>query len=221
MGNEISDIKNGITGYSERGVMNAILHSIGDDKSEVENFLQTITKTKDLKINGDYYIYIEHSLSEFGGPDTIIIADNVVYFIEFKVCADTKSWKLEKQFKNFTDKYDASNIFYQLYLKKSLFDIRLSLTQDGWKDKYFKDKDGVVKSRKIGKHKLVNRLMEHIKSCETAKYIGIVPEATNTTTNNECKEFTFVGWADVEVLYKNNKIIKRNFDYNRDQIYFK
>ena len=210
-----------------------IMYSIQNDRSQVESFLQLITEAKSLTIKNNYLIYLEHSLSGFGEPDTVIIADKTVYFIEFKVRAGSKDWSLKKQLDNFEKfekdnqnyKYCASNIFYQLYLKKLLFKNRNNLPSSGLPDERSINKHGKNIMRQIGNNVLVKSFLQEIQNCDFAKYIAIVPINEHLSIDEHLsakfENHNFIPWKSIRMLYKDNPLIESNFKYNQlnNQIY--
>lgn len=205
-------MNNNIIGYSERGVMNAILYSIGNDNSKLTDLLRILTSNISLTIlDTEFKIYIEHSLSQFGTPDTVIIADGIVYFIEYKVSAFRK-WSLTQEYKLYKNKC-SSSVYSQIQLKKLLFDNRKSIFDDiGVYDEMFS------RHRKIGNNPVVNKLAEKIQNCITAKYIAVVP---STEEKNEKSEFSychFISWELLRGIY-NDENIEAVFQYNKNQIY--
>ncbi|MFI3328111.1 MAG: hypothetical protein SNH79_03755 [Rikenellaceae bacterium] len=214
-------MENKIIGYSERGIMNAILYTIGNDKKKVAEFLTTITGKK-VVASDNYKIYIEHSLSGFGSPDTVIIHNNVVYFIEFKVCAGVKTWSLKKQCEDYkSKKYDASNVFYQLYLKKLLFDAEVE-GEFVVKDEKANGK-GKDMERKIGSNECVKSLFDEIKNdkCSGVEYIGIVPKVEKDFGCGE-EGFLFCEWSKLLENYGDCKMVTDTMKHNNknNQIYY-
>lgn len=232
----MEELKNTIIGYSERGIMNSLMFSIYNDLDEVRRFLEFLTG--DSIAIKNYEIYLEHSLSDYGTPDTVIITDERIYFIEYKVVARNPNWSLRKEYDNFQGMpkkrtSETSNVFYQLYLKEELINrIRedhISLNDDkGWSD----PKSNRVNYRKIGSHELVHFLFRKIQNTiklgqkkQEVVFIGIVPECNNSikTEPNLLKgtissnNYKFIEWEKVRAYYNNVSIIENTFAYNQQE----
>lgn len=184
-----------ILGYSERGIINSLIFSIGEDKDLMTKFLRRIPGFEDLEEPEDYEVLLEQSFSGFGDADLIIIITHKskkksVLFIEGKVKTIQKtSWKLQTQYDDFNKrdnngnkiKYDgySSNLFFQLYLKSLLFEKKRILK---WKkDKVTNFKDVIAncgfRDRKIGGNKIVWKALKKIDACDEAYYVGLVPSS--------------------------------------------
>ncbi len=97
-----------IIGYSERGIINSLIFSIGEDKNLMDKFVQllNIEELKGMDNPVDYEILLEQSFSGFGSADLIIIIEykdcKKVVFIEGKVkTSQTRTWSLKRQFEQF------------------------------------------------------------------------------------------------------------------------
>lgn len=238
-----------ILGYSERGIINSLIFSIGEDK-EIEGnelmgrFINKISLPEKLLLGIplNYTILLEQSFSRFGDSDLVILIhyekaeDDIVLFIEGKVKrSQRKHWGLKAEFERYFEKeqYEkkikyngySSNLFFQLHLKKQMFDnCNLSDFKNGVYEPKFND------NRKIGENKVVLKALEKIKRCKEAYYIGIIP-----STNDEIKELIkdndyisdnlkihFLSWKTVHDFCKAEdkleKVVKI-FEYNKGQIY--
>lgn len=156
-----------IFGYSERGMINSLMYTIGEDKELLKAFIKLISLPESIDIEdaNDFEIIIEQSLSQFGDADLIIIAHcnnnkKKVLFFEAKVKTSQGNWKIGNQFAKFTDKnkgkYNgyASNLFYQLRLKTLLVD-KLKGNR-------------IEEVRSIGENKIVVKAVENI--CKGTSY---------------------------------------------------
>ncbi|MFV8271266.1 hypothetical protein ACNQGP_15205 [Flavobacterium sp. GT2N3] len=230
-----------ILGYSERGIINSLIFSIGDDNELMGKFigLMNLPETFDLGEPINYTILLEQSFSEFGDADLVIIThyknpkeekpeDKKVLFIEGKVKTLKSNWNINTQYKNHIqlNKDEIiqkptnywSNLFSQLYLKKLLITNLDEIKIEKLKETNFTGK------RQIGSHKIVLNAFQMIE-CEEAYYVGIIP-----STVNEIKDFTainqtgyyFISWKTVHDFCKKeeklNKVLDV-FDYNEGQIY--
>ena len=194
-----------IIGYSERGAMNALFYGMAmkEDIGALKKFLE-LAKI-DSSVYKDFELYMECSLSDFGDPDLVIIAqkddtEQDVFFIEAKV-SHRVTFSLEKQRKSHDEycgyeikkndkKYDASNLFFQLRLKELFFSTneKFMITDGDTHDesiKCKKGKTGQENHRSIGSNEIVGKFARIIK--ENGKqihsyYIAIIPEC------EECQE---------------------------------
>ena len=121
-----------IIGYSERGAMNALFYEMAfkNDKNDMMEFLKLAGIYDDFS-DFEFKIYNEFSLSEFGSPDLVIIAENgtekVAFFVEAKVAA-CDGFKIVTAINEYEKvNPDTSNLFYQLKQKVDFFEIRKEL----------------------------------------------------------------------------------------------
>ena len=227
-----------IIGYSERGIINALIFSIGKDKSLMDKFFQLldIQELKGVADPIDYEILLEQSFSDFGDADLIIIMKypdcQKIIFIEGKVKTfQTKNWSLKKQFAKYkTGKYNgySSNLFYQLYLKRLLFKNINNLIWD--EDKIincnlFRENCG-IRDRKIGKNQVVWKALKKIYACNEAFYVGLVPSTSSKEEHIEYDKtlnfkINYLTWDKVEAFCDTIGLeqVKRIFDFNKEQIY--
>jgi hypothetical protein len=239
-----------IYGYSERGIINSIIFSIGDNVQLMNAFISSmnIPGLFDIETAIGYDILLEQSFSKFGSADLVIIIkydkqcrNNKVLFIEGKVKTSQKAyWNLESQYKEFEKKKPekSSNLFFQLHLKKLLFSNAVEI------DKALKVKKEVVISeqwygtnRKIGKNTIVEKAFDMI-NCSDAFYIGIVPssiddietflkEVKKSEDDPIVKHIHLVSWHTVQDFCELEKYkryfanVKLNFEYNKGQIFNK
>ena len=195
-----------ILGYSERGAMNALFYGMNFNakgEEQMRKFLE-LAKIDAPDSFSHFEIYNEFSLSEFGNPDLVIIAQNkekkkYVFFVESKVSngtsynIDDQKEKHEKDLKDYKDnnnchnKGDASNLFFQLRLKHFFFEQRETIIEPvgGPNEKTeidhacienTKGRNGEIRLRKLGSNPIVIKFAEKIKECIDAYYIAIVPK---------------------------------------------
>jgi hypothetical protein len=227
-----------ILGYSERGIINSLLFTIGDDKELMSKFINLMNLPEPFQLGNpiDYTVLLEQSFSRFGDSDLVIIIhyekplDNKVLFIEGKVKTSNGSWNIQSQydkyikhkFKKDKTKDYWSNLFSQLYLKKLLI--------DNWNNiayvENFEINSDLLGNRKIGSNKVVLEAFKLIK-CDkkNAFYIGLIP--TRETEFKNFKgimdfEMSFLLWKKVHDFCKREEKLKNVmdiFEYNKGQIY--
>ncbi|PCH78090.1 MAG: hypothetical protein COB98_01645 [Flavobacteriaceae bacterium] len=229
-----------ILGYSERGIINSLIFSIGEDMELMNQFIGLIDlpKTFQLGTPKDYTVLLEQSFSRFGDADLIIIIhykkpeDKKVLFIEAKVKTLQGNWILQTQYDKYIDQeqYEkkerykgySSNLFFQLHLKKLLIDY--STVYNGLKEEEGIEEPKFGDIRKIGNNKIVLDAFELLKDSE-AFYIGLIP-----SKEKEIEEFTkenetglhFLAWEKVHEFCKDNEKLEKVlgiFGYNKGQIY--
>lgn len=231
-----------ILGYSERGIINSLIFSIGESPELMTEFIRKIKLPKSFELGNpeNYTILLEQSFSRFGDADLIIIIhykkpeDKKVLFIEGKVKTSQGSWKIQTQFDKYVDeeqyetkeKYNgySSNLFFQLYLKKLLIDYSAVY-------KNVKDEKGIEEPkfgdfRKIGKNKVVLDAFELLKcKKENTYYVGLIPTLVEDIKkfNSEELDYTisYLSWETVEQFCRENELEKviEIFEYNKGQIY--
>lgn len=198
-----------IVGYSERGVINALLYGIALNKDEkaMKEFISLAGITNNYC---NYKLYSEFSLSEFGSPDFTIIADDKdVFFIEAKVSCG-KKFDLKEQ-KNHHDSYlskklfvdgHASNLFFQLRLKEYFY--RHKINNDDINKlglppeiRFSRGRD-----RKEGENVVVRKFINELKG-KRAYYIAIIPECDSFITPRVEKyddyniTISFITWESI------------------------
>lgn len=220
-----------ILGYSERGIINSLIFSIGEDKRLMDKFIDLIgiPALKEVQAK-DYTILLEQSFSRFGDSDLVIITEyenpnhKKVFFIEGKVkTSQSKKWSLSKQFEKYEreEKYSgsSSNLFFQLHLKKLLFDNCVSNDFDlGIEEPRYKE------IGKIGMNKVVHKAVKLLRDCREAYYIGLIPANQKDIDKFEIKtefDIHFLSWEKIHDFCKDHKLKKvvEIFDYNEGQIY--
>lgn len=222
-----------IIGYSERGAMNALFYGIAL-KNDTENM------KKFLKIAGieeeyiKYTVYSEFSLSDFGDPDMVIIAEKKeggkeVIFIEAKVSCG-KKFDLSKQHESHNkyienEEYESgqsSNLFFQLRQKYYFFQTKGDVEKQ--KDlnippliKYYNQKKTEV--RRIGKNKVVLDFINCIKHCHTAHYVAIIPKSdfSNDYKTEYGFDIHFVYWEKLAETFTN--YLSKTIDFNQKDNY--
>jgi len=223
-----------ILGYSERGIINSLIFSIGEDKTLMREFIRLINIPEieeSHNIITDYTILLEQSFSRFGDSDLVIILEyenpkeKKVLFIEGKVkTSQSKKWHLERQFEKFEreEKYtgSSSNLFFQLYLKKLLFDnCTLNDFDKGIKELRYKE------NRKIGNNPVVLEAVKLLLNCKEAYYIGLIPASESDIEKFGRKadfDIHFLSWERVyDFCVKEEKLKKviEIFEFNEGQIF--
>ena len=197
-----------IHGYSERGVMNALFYGIAHEQDEkkqraaIEAIInaECINETKTNYQKFDFYM--EFSLSEFGSPDLIIIATDdkgqkTAFFVEAKV-SNGKCYKINNEYDKFKgylenvnyDNGHSSNLFFQLGLKKCYLQL-IKESEVNKLERLIKVSDN---PRKLGDNVVVKKLDEIIKTCNSFKFLAIIPKQ-----KEQLKEYEF--FSDVKFLY--------------------
>ncbi len=236
-----------IYGYSERGIINSIIFSIGDKVQLMTDFIRSLNIPM-LFVNNTpigYDILLEQSFSRFGSADLVIIIKydeepklNKVLFIEGKVKTSQKTyWNLKSQYEEFEKRKpeNSSNLFFQLHLKKLLFSNATEI------DNALKAKKELVISekwykteRKIGKNAIVEKAFNMI-TCSEAFYIGIIPSSIDdiekfSKVKKDEKDpiveyihlvswHTVKGFCDEKKYKRYFKNVQLNFEYNEGQIF--
>ncbi|MCI1719987.1 MAG: hypothetical protein LKM37_03045 [Bacteroidales bacterium] len=225
-------MKTNFIGYSERGMMDALVFSFMEKPETLTHFLE---KIKGLKIKdiAECELYLEHSLSEFGTPDLVIIVSHKdkdstkdAIFVEAKVKAYGGLKKSESNFKS-RNKYDgySSNLFYQLYLKKLLFDNRENININININKRIWITDKYRKKRTIGQNTTVLKLFNKIVPCKNSYYVAIVPklkkdipEDVATYTNLNLGSINFISWDSIVNDTDENSVLRAVYRYNEGLI---
>lgn len=219
-------MKTNFIGYSERGMMDALVFSFMEKPEKLQVFLQ---KSIGLELAKDDVcdLYLEHSLSEFGTPDLVIIVSHKdstkdAIFVEAKVKAYVG---LENSLTQFMDgePYNSSNLFYQLYLKNLLFENRDTIATTGYiMDKWAK---GKVIQRRIGNNQTVLKFFNKIVQCKCSYYVAIVPELekdisikVKTYATSNSRLINFISWNSIVNGTDENGILKAVYWYNEDLI---
>jgi hypothetical protein len=233
-----------IYGYSERGIINSIIFSIGDNVQFMADFISNmnIPALFENKTPTEYDVLLEQSFSRFGSADLVIIIkydkepkNNKVLFIEGKVKTSQKTyWNLENQYEEFKkrNKKKSSNLFFQLHLKKLLFtnaekiDTALKVNEElDITEEWYDTK------RKIGKNVIVEKAFDMI-NCSEAFYIGIIPSSVDdikdflkkikkSKDDPIVEHIHLVSWHTVQDFCKLEKLqnlfsnVKLNFEYNK------
>lgn len=227
-------MKTNFIGYSERGMMDALVFSFMEKPETLTSFLKKI-KIKGLESNdiAECELYIEHSLSGFGTPDLVIIVSHKdkdstkdAIFVEAKVKAYVG---LEKSLSKFM--YDgryngySSNLFCQLYLKKLLFDNRKKIKKEIKKEIKKRITDKYGQERKIGQNTTVLKLFNKIVPCKNSYYVAIVPELEKSIPSEVEKyanpiPINFISWESIVNVNGTDKdnVLRDVYSYNEGLI---
>lgn len=238
-----------ILGYSERGIINSLIFSIGDDKELMGKFIGLMDLPEPFKLGNpvNYTVLLEQSFSQFGDADLVIIIhykyyndtkdeepeDKKVLFIEGKVKTSGSNWIIQTQYNNYDEKeqYEnkvkysgySSNLFFQLHLKKLMFDKWSEIKENG-----LVEEPKFEEPRKIGVNEIVLKAFKLI-NCKESYYVGIIPTKESDINEFDGKidfDMSFLSWETVEKFCEDNKSEYPNlekvikiFDYNDKQIY--
>ncbi len=240
-----------VYGYSERGILNSFLYEILYSNNGDALLNRLITRalfplTDDKPSSGTSTVLVEQSLSEFGDPDAIILtssnAGNCTIFVEAKVLAQARDWKLSTEFGKFRaglkSEVSSSNMFTQLYHKQRLVTV---LKRNGIRAL----QQGVEfppwstnQSRKVGTHPVVLNTLKLIqKRVDNVYYLTLVPDTDQRASAffyNELRgaqfpavpewdtsHYGYLTWATVKSFCKQNHLAATLdvFDYNDGQIF--
>lgn len=236
-----------IHGYSERGVMNALFYGIAYEQVEKKQraAIQAIINAESINETKTNYqkfdFYMEFSLSEFGSPDLIIIVTDdkgqkTAFFVEAKV-SNGHCYDINKEYEKFddylknknNDKNNASNLFFQLGLKKCYSKIKKSALEveqcysqfeECFKEDEFNRliKINKEKYRKLGGNLVVNNLDNIINAYDSFKFLAIIPKQQEPLKENKFfSDVKFLYWED---LYKNqylSRYLKDVIDLNGEK----
>ncbi|HRQ44976.1 MAG TPA: hypothetical protein PLB12_11580 [Candidatus Goldiibacteriota bacterium] len=220
-----------IYGYSERGMINAILYDMAlnsnKNNSAMEKFLKLIIKKdgnklfEELKTIRELKIYIEPSFSGFGDPDVLIsfISNKEKYVVFFE--AKVKTWHRKSEWRDLD--VEKSGVLAQLRNKIDLFEHREEI-----------EKNGFYEKRSIGKNEIVNKTFKVVCNAQKAFYVGWLPLTDGESFFEKFQDEKNVGlltWENlrkIKSLSKRMKLMASNFIYNesevngesRSQIYF-
>lgn len=219
-----------ILGYSERGIINSLIFSIGEQKKELlTEFIKLVVCPNSIDIGepDSYEILLEQSFSQFGDSDLVIIAnyknptDKKVIFFEGKVkTLNVNKWSILNQYKKFNGPVyngSSSNLFFQLRSKELLIKNLSGITEA--------DKYGRI--RNFGTNKIVLSAIKMINQASQYYYVGIIPSDINEIKNfleNEYKDefpIQLLAWEAIETFCKQSDLDKviDMFTFNKGQIY--
>lgn len=181
-----------VMGYSERGVVNALVHELKDQGSQtLVQLLSRVNwpfmKGPNLCQSTSITVLVEQSLSDFGDADLIFLWVNQDDHDKGTIFCEVKRgihWKLDKQWSDFRNKVDgkdsrvSSNLFGQLYLKMCYVQaVKQGILESGVQlvPPFHKGKGGAV--RRIGDNSVVRRVSENIsRHLANVHYLIIAPE---------------------------------------------
>ncbi len=186
-----------VVGYSERGMLNAIVHDLQRSDSCTQHLSRLLQLSKpDLKIPRDLIsveFLIEQSFSEFGSADLVVFLDTAdnrkgyTVFVEAKVACHQKKWsiktnelvKFQKKIDSLESHTDASkrvcnsDLFTQLFFKQ----LMVETVQRGENSHERFDGFGIRGSRmSLGNNPVVmeaiKRLQKHL---DGVFYLALIP----------------------------------------------
>ena len=223
-----------IIGYSERGAMNALFYGIAlkKDAQSMKDILKEAGIEEDYN---DFKVYSEFSLSDFGDPDMVIIADKKeggkeVIFIEAKVsCGNSFDLSVQHEkhnnyvHQNVYKSGNSSNLFFQLRQKYYFFQTQVK----GEKPKTIKKIPDLIKYydqkhtgvRRTGTNPIVMDFINEIKQCDSAQYVAIIP---NSKYSNDFKteygfDIHFVSWEYLKEKF--GEYLDKTLGFNQDGYY--
>ena len=194
-----------VYGYSERGILNSLLHEILYSNNGDELLYRLISNAvfplcADKPPRGVATVLVEQSLSDFGTADVIVLIStntgNSAVFVEAKVqTAQTSGWQLCDQFSNFESDLEliaacsdsdyqrklkrrlASSLFTQLYQKQRLISV-LKDSEINILEQGIEFPTWSTKAtRSIGKNPVVHRAVRLIQPyANSVFYLALIPE---------------------------------------------
>lgn len=131
-----------IIGYSERGIVGALMHEItAQPPQKAASLFTGLLKYYTPMAGGNEKpriespvgcrVFLEPSFSQFGDPDAVVMIESAgggrhCIFVEAKISNQRRHWSLSEQYERFVKnssehkKQDSSNLFTQLYHKMRL-----------------------------------------------------------------------------------------------------
>lgn len=190
-----------ITGYSERGVINALFYEITNKNHSTELLQEFLAQARfpaggPIKVGlTDAQVLIEQSLSDFGDADAVLLLDSAksktAVFLEAKVKpSQVQRWALRDEFRTFEEgqqkehQLSSSNLFTQLYHKtRFVAGLRsggVAALQTGLEFPPCSTKT----VRRIGSNPVVLKAVGAIEPyCGQVWYLGLVPD-TESNVND-------------------------------------
>lgn len=226
-----------IKGYSERGVIDALVYSMYEHEELAKEFINLLVPEVTISESDKITFYVEQSLSDFGDPDLMILIGKEknpesLIFVEAKVKTWSNNWSLETEWKKFNDcRFDeknkrklgknTSNLFRQLRMKKELMEHIGEVKLDGYRIPDARLQGTKNGKRKIGSNGVVQKAFADISKVEkdSVYYAAIVPDSCenlekfkNDTEDEFVKRINFVSWACIEKIFVDNKDNKDDKD---------
>jgi hypothetical protein len=242
-----------ILGYSERGLLTSLLYDI----AQKEDPFSTLSKLLNLAVfpfqtfeGGAILgaeVFIEHSFSDFGDADALLLltseAGQISMFIEAKVKPyQLKTWHIEREWEKFIQgtkgRLGSSNLFTKLYHKLRMVD---TLREGGLE----RLQHGVPfppcstkQLRKIGRNKVVLSAVKRLEQfLDESYYLAILPDepenmarfyqdtlqtsTPSTLAGWDVRRYGYLSWMDVEILCLKLGLMNtfKIFRHNRGGIY--
>ena len=181
-----------VLGYSERGIVNALLYEIQNSENSnqlIKILLEHATFPYRDKVDFNIStaeILIEQSFSDFGDADIVFLLNTgrrkITVFAEAKVKpSQTPVWKIKDEFDKFvtgtTSKLGSSNLFTQLYHKLRMIDTLSKGGLASLKNDVAFPTCSSMTLRKIGSNPVVLRSIKKVSHyLEDAYFLAIVPD---------------------------------------------
>ena len=217
-----------IYGYSERGAINALFYEMAlrkDCNQEIVKFLK-FANVSNAEGYENFDIYNECSLSRFGTPDLVIVAQrksdgvSVVFFIEGKV-SECSGFRMEAIIDEYNNTNNSSNLLFQIEQKQNFFNSR-NLFPDS---SIPVEKENIIETslgpRSIGNNPIVRKFIDIIKNCQEAKYIAIIPDISREDDKwkEQLKKMGFnelliIFWETIRDNFKSYKLLKDTLIFN-------
>jgi hypothetical protein len=202
-----------ITGYSERGLVNALVEEI-INSPDPKNLLNKILCNAMLIENKhslcmfntfeivDFEIVVEHSLSDFGDPDVMIFLkrrqaghqsdEKLIMFLEAKVCPFFASSPAVQTNQSMYLK-NGSTILHELFLKACFSNLKLEEMTKGVR--LYKNDE---RARKIGGDPVVLRMAEKIKDGWHPCFVALT---TDTVAKASTQQKKHLGMKTAAQIY--------------------
>lgn len=183
-----------VLGYSERGIMTALLYEIAYGPAPQERLGKLLSRAQFPSLGEvhwvvtDAQVLIEQSLSDFGNADAILLIDQgpktAVVFIEAKVNRTQQDqWRIQDEYAQFRQgcqterQLSSSNLFTQLYHKVRFVEALKTGGLEALKDGVLFPPCSTKRRRRIGDNPVVEKAVRRIEPYALESYyVALVPD---------------------------------------------
>ncbi len=242
-----------ILGYSERGLVNSLLYEI----AQKEDSFSTLSKLLKLAVfpfnafdKGEILgaeVFIEHSFSDFGDADALLLltceAGQISVFIESKVKPyQQRTWHIEREWDKFIQgtnaRLSSSNLFTQFYHKVRMVDTLRDGSLEALERGVPFPRCSTKQLRKSGRNKVVLSALKRLEQfLDASYYLAVLPEepenlarfyrevlqesAPKSLEGWNVHSFGYLSWVDVEIYCLKVGLMNtfKIFRHNRGGIY--